>query len=370
MTHRTTTLTISTDALAHNLSVVRSLAPQSKVLAMVKANAYGHGVANAILGFSDADALGVACLQEAIELRERGWQKAICLIEGVFSAEEWQQVHTTSIDAMCVIHHQTQLDWALAAPYTDKPIWLKVNTGMNRLGMSVDAAETAYHQLSQAGYDIVLTQHFANADVSDHPLNHTQRHTFHSLVGQLGATYPQIKTSLCNSAAIVNFPDCHGDWVRPGIMLYGAAPTATHSVTESRLCPAMTFQAQIIAVHILNAGDAVGYGSLWHAEKPSRIAVISCGYGDGYPRVVHDAEVFINGQRCAIVGRVSMDMLMVNVTELDTVAVNDAVELWGAHISVDAVAASAGTIAYELFCRLTPRPDRVPVVKHMDKNLY
>lgn len=359
MTHRSTTLSISTDALAHNLSVVRQLAPRSKVLAMVKANAYGHGVNHAVVGFADADALGVACMQEAAELRELGWNKSICLIEGVFSAEEWQQAHTTPMDAMCVIHHQAQLDWALDAPFTDKPVWLKVNTGMNRLGMTVDAAEKAYHQLVDAGYKVILTQHFANADVMDHPLNSKQIQVFEALISELKETHPRIAKSLCNSAGIVNFPDHHADWVRPGIMLYAGAPTQDKPAHELDLKPAMTFSAQIIALHNLSIGDYVGYGSLWQATQPSRIAVVSCGYGDGYPRVVSEAYVAINGQRCPIIGRVSMDMLMADVTELSQVMLGDTVQLWGSHITVDEVADSANTISYELFCRLTQRPDRI-----------
>lgn len=355
---RNTTLTVSIDALTHNLSVVKQHAPNSKVLAMVKANAYGHGVENAIQGFANADALGVACMQEALELRKLGWKNAICLIEGVFSATEWQQANTSSVSAMCVIHHDAQVKWALEKPFTNNLIWLKVNTGMNRLGMSVEAAKQAYHLLSNAGYDIVLTQHFANADAIDHPLNQQQIQKFQKLIKKLKETYSNVKTSGGNSAAIVNFPELHGDWVRPGIMLYGATPTVDKTVKEVGLIPAMTFTAQILTVHHLKKGDFVGYGSLWQAEKPSKIAVVSCGYGDGYPRVVENAKVAIKGQQVPIIGRVSMDMLMVDVTALDAVSINDEVELWGNHMPIDKVATCANTISYELFCRLTDRPNR------------
>ncbi len=341
------------NALRHNLQTVRIYAPHSKVLAMVKADAYGHDLAFAIQHLSDADGLGVAFMQEAQQIRSLGNTQPIVLIEGVFSESEW--VEAARINASCAIHQVRQLDWALAHPVANATVWLKVNTGMNRLGFTPEAALQAAAQLRNAGYTLILTTHFANADVSDHPLNQQQIDTFLALKAQL----EPIQSSLCNSAALIQWPALHFDWVRPGIMLYGSSPFADQSAEQLNLKPVMTLSSQLIARHQLAAGVAVGYGSLHTTTRPTELGVVAIGYGDGYPRVITSGQVAIAGQSVPIIGRVSMDMLTVDLTDLaEMPTLNSRVTLWGEGLPVDQVAATAGTIGYELFTRLSPRPIR------------
>lgn len=364
------TITIKPDALTHNFNQVKKWAPTAKILAMVKANAYGHGVKAVLPALQHADGIGVATVTEALEARELGWNKTIGLTEGVFNQDEWQ----TAIEhrLSCVIHHEPQLDWALATlPDANSPtqqIWLKYNTGMNRLGFNEQTVLDAARRLHKAGYQLILTTHFANADEFEHPLNAIQAQRFDDMLIMLRERISSdIQGSMCNSAGVINFPDQHYDWVRPGIMLYGASPVQHKSATELDLQPAMDFSAQIIALQTIKAGDAIGYGSHWMAEKDTRVALVSIGYGDGYPRTL-DKEAYVTVidettcQRytCPIRGRVAMDMIVIDIsaTPLD-IALQSPVILWGDAPRVDDVAAYAGTIAYELLCRLSTRPLRV-----------
>lgn len=353
---RHTQISIDLNALAHNLNQVKTLAPKSKVLAMVKANAYGHGAVSCINGVEQADALGVACVAEAMALIEAGWDKPIVLIEGVFSAEEWLQIQDYNIE--CVIHQQSQLDWLLANP-NSRPIWLKLNTGMNRLGFRPEEVLPIAQRIFSMGNRVILTSHFANADVIDHPMNASQWQVFHTTLAQLkDQISPTIQGSLCNSAGIVNFPERHLDWVRPGIMLYGATPVTHATAAELSLRPVMTFVAQIFAIHDLAIGDTVGYGSRWQAQKASRIGIVSVGYADGYPRVISDNAYLITttGDKLPIIGRVAMDMLMVDLTQCPSVNLGEVVQLWGTSPSIDEVASWNDTISYELLCLVTHRP--------------
>lgn len=371
---RTANILINQGALTHNLAQVNKLAPNSKVLAMVKANAYGHGVAMCLPALTDANAIGVATLAEAIQAKQLGWAKHTVLIEGVFSQAEWQTAINNHF--MCVIHQQQQLDWALQnIPKHDcqtKTIWLKLNTGMNRLGFNQQSVIEAAKQLTQAGYQLILTSHFANADDKSTPLNEQQGTLFSKVFTQLQQQVdPNIKGSLCNSAAIINFPNWHFDWVRPGIMLYGSSPVVDKTSDQLNLKPVMTLQAKIMAVHQLNTGEMVGYGSRWKAQKPSRVGIVSIGYGDGYPRVVDntawvavtDTTTDITTQaslhKAPIIGRVAMDMIVIDLTDLPaSLGIDSIVTLWGAAPQIDEVAQSANTISYELLCRLTTRPTR------------
>ena len=383
---RTATVTIDPLALTHNLMQAKGLAPKSKVLAMVKANAYGHGVAMILPALQQADGIGVASFTEALEARQLGWDKAIGLVEGVFSADEWQQA--IDYDCSCVIHHQPQLDWALAnIPSSDSAtriVWLKYNTGMNRLGFDYQQTIEAAKQLHQAGYQLILTTHFANADDRKHPLNALQIQRFDEMLALLKNTVSEdVQGSLCNSAGLVNFPEHHYDWVRPGIMLYGSSPVIDKSASELNLKPAMEFSAQIMALSTVNTGEAIGYGSRWIADKPTRTALVSIGYGDGYPRVVNDEThvcVLVKSKTedseksnqsdqgytsylCPVRGRVAMDMIVVDVSALpEALPLDSKVVLWGNAPHVDDVAAQAGTIGYELLCRLSARPARVQTI--------
>lgn len=323
---------------------------------MVKANAYGTGIAHAVQAFASADAFGVACLQEALEIRQLGSDQPITLIEGVFSVDEMPVVIAQKLE--CIIHHQQQLDWLLQ--YQDEyqqaglKVWIKLNSGMNRLGFKVAEIIDVIQQLKSTGFHCVLAMHFANADVPEHPLNQQQ---IQQLL-QVKAACAPIEVSCCNSAAIFNWPDLHFDYVRPGIMLYGASPFADRPVDTLDLIPAMQFNTAIIAINQIKAGEHVGYGSRFTAPHDMTIAVLSIGYGDGYPRAfVEENFVAINGQLVPVVGRVSMDMMTIDISAIaNQVTIDTPVELWGNTRLVDDVAQANGTIGYELLCRLTQRP--------------
>ncbi len=344
---------LNAKALTHNLNRVREFAPQSHVLAMVKADAYGHGLAFALTALKTADALGVAFFQEARDIRALGNTQTIVVIEGVFSLDEW--IQAAKINAQCAIHQPRQLEWALQHVVPDTIIWLKVNTGMNRLGFAPDEALIAAEKLRAAGYHLILTTHFANADEPDHPINQQQIETFLNLKKQL----EPIVASMCNSAAIMQWPDLHFDWVRPGIMLYGSSPFTDTSALQLNLQPVMTLKTRLIAMHQIASGVTVGYGCRYTTTRPTHLGVVAIGYGDGYPRVVDHARVSLQGQLVPIIGRVSMDMLTIDLTDLQhTPNLDDEVIMWGAEIPVDEIAWAAGTIGYELFTRLSPRPVR------------
>ncbi len=353
---RQATVYIDSEALQYNLNRVKQLAPTAKIVSMVKANAYGHGVKDCLAALANTDAFGVACLEEALEIRELGYQQPITLIEGIFSAEEMQIVIDQNIEI--VVHHQQQLDWLRAHKdaYIAKnlKIWVKLNSGMNRLGFKVDEIIDVIHQLKADGFNCVLAMHFANADADNHPLNEQQKQQF---LHVKEACAP-ILASCCNSAAIFKWPELNFDFVRPGIMLYGASPFADKTVEDLDIQPVMTFTAEIIALNTIQAGESVGYGSTFIADKETELAIVSIGYGDGYPRAFFKQNyVAINGQKVPVVGRVAMDMIAIDVTDLNA-QLGTQVELWGKHRLVDDVAEANGTIGYELLCRLSNGPIR------------
>ena len=353
---RQATVYIDSEALQYNLNRVKQLAPTAKIVSMVKANAYGHGVKDCLAALASTDAFGVACLEEALEIRELGYQQPITLIEGIFSAEEMQIVIDQNIEI--VVHHQQQLDWLRAQKdaYIAKnlKVWVKLNSGMNRLGFKVDEIIDVIHQLKADGFNCVLAMHFANADADNHPLNEQQKQQF---LHVKEACTP-ILGSCCNSAAIFKWPELNFDFVRPGIMLYGASPFADKTVEDLDILPVMTFTAEIIALNTIQASESVGYGSTFIADKETELAIVSIGYGDGYPRAFFKQNyVAINGQKVPVVGRVAMDMIAIDVTGLHA-QLGTQVELWGKHRLVDDVAEANGTIGYELLCRLSNRPIR------------
>ncbi|WP_411688269.1 alanine racemase [Acinetobacter indicus] len=352
---RQATVYIDRAALQYNLNRVRQLAPTAKIVSMVKANAYGHGVKDCLAALQDSDAFGVACLQEALEIRELGFQQPITLIEGVFTKDEMPIVIERNIEI--VVHQPEQVTWLIAHKdaYISKnlKVWVKLNSGMNRLGFKLEVIKEVIQQLKSAGFTCVLVMHFANAD-ADHPLNDEQIRQFLEVKNDCAP----ILASCCNSAAIYKYPELHFDFVRPGIMLYGATPFADRDIYALDLKPVMTFSAEIIALNEIQAGEQVGYGSTFTADKAMQLAIVSIGYGDGYPRAFFAQNfVAIKGQKAAVVGRVAMDMIAIDVTGLD-VQLGTEVELWGKQRLVDDVAAANGTIGYELLCRLTQRPDR------------
>ena len=352
---RQATVYIDSQALQYNLNRVKQLAPNAKIVSMVKANAYGHGVKDCLAALSETDAFGVACLEEALEIRELGFKQPITLIEGVFSADEMPTVIEQNIE--CVVHQQQQVDWLIShkAAYIDQKlkVWVKLNSGMNRLGFKVAEIIDVINTLKAEGFTCVLAMHFANAD-ADHPLNEQQRVQFL----HIKEACSPILASCCNSAAIFKWPELNFDFVRPGIMLYGASPFADKNAHDLDLKPVMTFTAEIIALNTIQAGEGVGYGSHFVANQETELAIVSIGYGDGYPRAFPKQNyVAINGQAAAVVGRVAMDMIAIDVTGLNA-ELGTKVELWGENRLVDDVAEANGTIGYELLCRLSNRPTR------------
>lgn len=352
---RQATIYIDSEALQYNLNRVKQLAPHSQIVSMVKANAYGHGVQDCLAALNATDAFGVACLEEALEIRRLGYTQPITLIEGVFTENEMEDVIQQKLE--CVVHRHEQVEWLIqnkeAYNALGLKVWVKLNSGMNRLGFKINEIIAVIHQLKSLNFNCVLTMHFANADV-DHPLNEQQIQQF---LDVKNACEP-ILASCCNSAAIYKYPNLHFDYVRPGIMLYGATPFADKDVNELDLKPVMSFEAEIIALNQIHAGESVGYGSTFTATNSMQIAIVSIGYGDGYPRAyVKPNYVAIDKQLTPVIGRVSMDMIAIDTTNLQ-VKVGTKVELWGKTRLVDDVANANGTIGYELLCRLSNRPQR------------
>ncbi|USE84528.1 alanine racemase [Acinetobacter tibetensis] len=352
---RQATVCIDQSALQYNLNRVKQLAPNAKIVSMVKANAYGHGIKDCLAALNSSDAFGVACLQEALEIRALGYEQPITLIEGIFSADEMQTVLAEKLE--CVVHQPQQVNWLLAhqEQYTalGLKVWIKLNSGMNRLGFKASEIIAVINTLKAAGFICVLTMHFANAD-ADHPLNEQQIAQFIDIKQSCAP----ILASCCNSAAIYRWPELHFDYVRPGIMLYGATPFADRTVKDLDLQPVMTLSAEVIALNHIQKGEKVGYGSTYTALQNMDLAIVSIGYGDGYPRAyVKQNYVVIQGKMLPVVGRVAMDMVAIDVTGLN-VALGTPVELWGKQRLVDDVADANGTIGYELLCRLSQRPHR------------
>ena len=353
---------IDRQALAQNLALAAQLTYGARVWAVVKADAYGHGIAVVATAFADADGLALIEIENAIVLRDLGWKKPILLLEGCFSDVDWRAAAEHRLT--CVIHSDEQLSEFEATPLHRKlDIYLKFNTGMNRLGFRVDRARDLVARLAlNVGVgEISLMTHFARADERDGHLEQLRR--FNDATAGLPYT-----RSLANSAACFDFNRVGGgatassnDSVRPGIMLYGATPFshATRSAAALKLKPAMTLSTEIIGVQTLVAGETVGYGATYTASKTERIAVIACGYADGYPRSAGTGTpIIVDGTRTRLVGRVSMDKITVDITDIPLARVGSSVELWGAQLPVDEVANAAGTIGYELLTAVAPRVHR------------
>ena len=345
---------ISRHAIAHNVDVVRQAAPASRIWAVLKADAYGHGLVRAFdhdsPAFAQADGIAILETETAEVLRTLGWRKPILLLEGCFDAADLEAA--ARLDVTVTVHDDAQVAMIEAARFAKSlPVYLKMNTGMNRLGFMPSRFRAVHERLracSRVG-PITLTTHFANADRPEGVVD--QMALFeHGAAGLRG------ERSLANSAAILAHPETHRDWVRPGIMLYGASPFATRSAAEFGLRAAMTLESRLIAVQSLKAGESVGYGHRYAAERDLRIGVVACGYADGYPRVApNGTPVAVDGVRTRLVGRVSMDMLTVDLTPVPQATVGSVVELWGDRVPVDEVAQSAGTVGYELLCAVAPR---------------
>jgi alanine racemase len=344
---------ISLSALRHNLQVAKNKASKARVWAVVKANAYGHGLARAVQAFATADGLALIEPDAAFRLREMGWQKPILLLEGFFDAADLPLVAKHRINVAVHCNEQiAMLEQASLSQPVD--IHLKMNSGMNRLGFTPTQYEAAYARLRAlpAIGRITLMTHFANADDALNPglPLAVQLRRFHEATQGLEG-----ERSLANSAAVLMHPDAIGDWVRPGIMLYGATPGGG-TAEEFGLRPAMTLTSEIIGIQHIQAGEAVGYGSRFIADKPMTVGMVACGYADGYPRhAPTGTPILVNGRKTRLIGRVSMDMLNVDLTDIPGAAVGSPVILWGEGMPIDEVATAAGTLGYELMCAVAPR---------------
>jgi len=346
--------TINLQALRHNLQIVRQLAPGSSIVSVIKADAYGHGMLQVADALSESDMLAVARVSEGVLLREAGIIKPILVLEGFFELFEISLAIEHQLDI--TIHHTRQIDLLEnmeGVADASLGFWLKVDTGMHRLGMSLVEAEKSLTRLQAlkccSGTPVLMT-HFANADDinSDYTLN--QIKAFRAFSSQY-----DFPVSLANSAGIIAWPESHQQWVRPGIMLYGASPMLGIKGMDHQLQPVMTLKSQLMAINHLKKDDCIGYGSSWCCPDDMPVGVVAIGYGDGYPRhAVSGTPVLVNGQRTQIVGRVSMDMVTVDLRGIDTVE-GDEVILWGEGLPAEEIAASAGTISYELFCGVTSR---------------
>ena len=347
---------IDTDALRSNLRALRRFAPGARVVAVVKANAYGHGLVPTALALGEADAFGVARIDEGIALRAAGIAQPIVLLEGIFTSAELAEAALRSFDL--VVHDVRQIELLeksqAAHPFV---LWLKIDTGMNRLGFrskEFSSALARLQRLPTAPREVRLLTHLARADERDDAATLEQLARFDALTR--GVALPR---SIGNSAAILGTSAAHGDWIRPGIALYGVSPFASASAHSFGLVPVMTLETTVIATRRVARGEGVGYGAAWRAERDTPIAILAGGYGDCVPRsLANGAPVLVNGQRVPLVGHVSMDMIAVNVAEVADVQVGSRGVLWGADLPVEEVARHAGTIAYELLCRVSQRVPR------------
>ena len=349
---RNTFARIDVAALGRNLARVKRLAPRSRLMAVVKADAYGHRLELCIPALDSADLLAVATLDEARSIRVLNNRLPILLLEGVSRPEALEELRQLNLEL--VVHHPSQLEMLEdRRAWAGSRIWLKLDSGMHRLGFPVDqAGELRRRLLDLPGIaEVVLMSHFACADEPGHALNARQLQRFDAAAAGLDSPH-----SLSNSAAILNLEASHRDWVRPGLLLYGISPLAGGNGRELDLDPVMHLQTELIAVNALPASESVGYGARFTAAENMRIGVAAIGYGDGYPRNMPDgAPVLVNGRRQRLVGAVSMDMVTVDLSDQPEARVGDPVTLWGPGLPVEEVARAAGTIPYELVCRVTRR---------------
>jgi alanine racemase len=347
-------VTIDAAALRHNLQVIRRQAPKSRVMAVIKANAYGHGLIAAARALDAADAFAVARVDEGLALREAGIKTPIVLLEGVLDRE--QLGAAAAADFELVVHTPEQIDLLRAASADVRfKVWLKLDSGMNRLGFKGEAFRSAHAALSQAAAvraPVNLITHLASADLPELPTTAEQLMVFAAATRSLAG-----ERSVESSAALLGFPESQADWVRPGLLLYGVSPFRGSTGADHGLRPVMTLRSRIIAVKDLVVGDQVGYGGDWTATRATRLAIAAIGYGDGYPRSASSGTpVLVNGEHAALAGRVSMDMIAIDVTDVQRPPnVGDPVVLWGEGLPVEEVAIWAETIPYTLLCGISRR---------------
>jgi alanine racemase len=351
---RPTFATIHLDAIINNYRLANRLTPASMNIAVIKANAYGHGLLEVAKALEpEVPAFAVAFMEEATLLRAAGISKPILILQGM--AHENDIVEAAVNDYWLRLHNQRQVEWVLSANIT-RPltIWLNVDTGMHRFGLAPEAIDQICGDLLsspnvQSG--LVLSTHLACADDTDNPMTGRQVSAIRSC-----ASKHNLALSIANSAGILSWPESHAEWNRPGYMLYGNSPMVTNGNDSPGLSPAMTMKSEIVAIREIMPGEGVGYGLNWVAKRQSRIGTVAIGYGDGYPRhAPSGTPVMVNGRRVPLIGTVSMDAITVDLTELEKADVGDPVELWGQDLNVNEVAAAAGTIGYEILAGLTGR---------------
>ena len=348
---RATRADIDLSALQHNLQISRSKTP-ARQMAIIKANAYGHGIEEVARALRQADAFGVATIEEGISLREAGVFQPIVLLEGIQNIDDCLLTHAYKLD--CVIYHQHQIDLIKQCKKSMR-VWLKLDTGMHRLGFTPESFTRAYSELGSFAHvqqPIKLMTHLACADDRNAAMTHEQIDLFDRHVKPYSAN----EKSIANSAGILGWPSAHRDWVRPGIMLYGVSPFTSGTGVDFDLKPVMTLRSELIAVNKIKKGDTIGYGASYRCEQDMTVGVVSIGYGDGYPRHAPDGTpVLVNNRQVPLIGRVSMDMITVDLSTDKGAKVGDPVVLWGEGLPVETIAEHAGTIAYELLCGVTKR---------------
>lgn len=368
-------VTIHPSAMTHNFNAIKKIASAQKILAMIKGNGYGHGILAAAEAMSAADAFGVSSIDEAFQVLKGGVHKKIVVMRGFYNKSELF-VFKQNTQLIPVIHHIDQIKLLETTNHLSPPIqkiWVKIDTGMHRLGFRPKEVPTILSYLHALGFQdkhICLMTHLADADNAySTDFTEQQISTFNSLADQ----YPNCETSIHGSAGLLNFSEHKATWARPGCLLYGASPFAYSSHLYQKTIfalPAMTLTSKLISIQTLYPGETIGYGCSYSATKKMEIGVVGMGYGDGYPRLAPSGTpVLVNGTRCATVGRVSMDMLTIDLSNLtNQVAVGDEVMLWGPGLSVNEVAESIGTIAHELVCKLMSRVTFVYEANHIHNN--
>lgn len=353
MTPSSTKAVINLSACQHNLSVAKQTAPNSKCIAIIKANAYGHGIVEIAKALTDADAFGVARIEEALQLHDSGITTPILLLEGFTSESELNLVRKYSFEN--VIHNENQLKLLEQSVGEAITITVKVDSGMHRLGFCPDEVERIIQRVEQCDSVVKpfkLMTHLANADDKKDDKTLNQIDTFYNSIESISES----ETSIANSAGILGWPQSLSQWNRPGIMLYGVSPFINTSASDHNLKPVMTLSSKLISVKYVKKGETIGYGGTYLCKKDMSVGIVAIGYGDGYPRhAKNGTPVLVNGQRCGLLGRVSMDMICIDLSHQPDAAVNDDVVLWGKGLPVEEIAECSETIGYELLCGVTKR---------------
>ena len=344
---------IDIKALEHNFSRIKELVHNSKIMAIIKADAYGHGIVRVAKTLRDADAFGVACLEEAEQLRIASITTPIILLEGPYKPNDLSLIIKLNLEV--VIHNEYQLE-LLEKSKIDGTIkvWLKIDTGMHRLGFSVDKTEEMLRRLMlcrNINSTPILMSHLATANEKNHALTYQQLDTFREI-----SKIVNIEKTIANSAAVINFPDVHFDWVRPGLMLYGVSPLINSCGHDHGLKSVMTLESEIISIQYLSKGEPVGYGATWRCPENMPVGIIAAGYGDGFPRHAKSGTpILVNNIRCPLIGRASMDMLTIDLRNQSNAKIGDRVVLWGGSLPIEEIATYAETIPYELLCGVHKR---------------